>query len=440
MPHLEPGVLRRILSGESGSQEVEAIAEHTLSCDRCRALAGTLIAELRTERPGLRGEGSLQLVFELIDREHQGGVEALLAFEEWTGLRRLSSRRSQRDRVRMTKACHTIPFFRLLLSEIKETPAWEESEFVAALAFLSLDAMSQRQLTLAAKNDLQGEVWAAVANRRRRAAEWTKAHQALANAERHLKAGTGDRRLQAEFLSISASTLADEGQVSKALEALEKCRAIYRDLSEWTLLARALVQTANILEPVEPAKGLAVLDDAVPWIPAEDSYLTLLAELLRVECLIGACRPNEALRVFLRCSPLLIANPRARMRIRGTFSGARLLDALGFGQKAERLLEEVVNRDIEHELYKDAFLDLLYLYGHHAKAGDLEKAARVCRRALTDATLAAIAHDQLRTLWEQLLETTRHQAVSQDLLRELRQYLGAHWKHPADKPPRVAFP
>jgi tetratricopeptide (TPR) repeat protein len=127
------------------------------------------------------------------------------------------------------------------------------------------------------------------------------------------------------------------------------------------------------------------------------------------------------------------------MRIRGTFTGARLLDALGFSQKAERLLEEVVDRDIEHELYKDAFLDLLYLYGHHAKAGDLDKAAHVCRRALTDASLAAIAHDQLRTLWEQLLDSTRHQAISQELLRDLRQYLGAHWKHPADKPPLVVF-
>ena len=182
MSHLEPGVLRRILNGDGGGHEVEMAAEHILSCDRCQDLAATLIDERRTERPGLRGEGSLQLVFDLIDRERRSGIEALVAFEEWTGLRRLSSRRSQRDRARMTKSCHTIPFFRLLLSEAKETPAWEESEFVAGLALLILDAMSPRHLSEAAKNDLQAEVWAAVANRRRRAAEWAKAHPALANA------------------------------------------------------------------------------------------------------------------------------------------------------------------------------------------------------------------------------------------------------------------
>lgn len=51
-------------------------------------------------------------------------------------------------------------------------------------------------------------------------------------------------------------------------------------------------------------------------------------------------------------------------------------------------------------------LYLLYLYGAHMKSGDLDKAARVCQRALTDSTLAAVTHKQLRTLWTQLLEAT----------------------------------
>ena len=73
------------------------------------------------------------------------------------------------------------------------------------------------------------------------------------------------------------------------------------------------------------------------------------------------------------------------------------------------------------------------------KAGDLEKAARVCRKALTNPSLAEIAHDQMRDLWTQLLEAAQHRALSQDLLRDLRQYLSVHWKHPAGTPPVVAF-
>lgn len=440
MPHLEPGAMRRILGGEGGAREAEKAAEHIVSCDRCRALAGTLVAELRAQRPDLRVAGALQLVFDLIERERQWGVESLAAMAEWADLRHLPSRRGQRDRVRLTKACHTLAFFNLVLGELKEEHSWEEAEFLAGLAILSGEGMSQRrQIAQASHHDLQAEIWTAVANARRRAAEWKRAHQALANAERYLKEGTGDPRLEAGLLSITASTLADQGQASQALDSLERCRAIYEGLSEWALLARALVQTANVLESIDPAKGLAALDRAVPLIPGDDSYLKLLAELLRVECLIGVGKPSEALQVFRRCSRLLVANPRARMRIRGRFIGAKLLDAIGFRQQAERLFDEVVNGDVEHELYKDAFLDLLYLYEFHMQAGDLEKAARVCRRALTDSALSAVAHEQLQALWTQLLDAAQRQAISQDLLRDLRRYLSVHWKHPAVTPPVVAL-
>lgn len=439
MSHLWQEVMRRVLAGECGAQESEHAAEHLLSCGRCRTQAANLIDELRAARPGMRSEGPLKLVFDLIDRERQWGAASLAAIAEWAEVRSLASRRTQRDRVRMSKACHTIAFFNLVLAELKETPSWDEAEFLASLALLSIEVMSQRNLIRASTSDLQAEVWTAVANARRKAAEWKRTHQALDQAEKHRKAGSGDPRLEASLLSITASTLADEGQVSKAIASLERCRSIYEGLSERSLLARTLVKMANILAGTEPAKGLVMLDRAIPLISAEDAFLRLSAEMLQVECLIEVGKPDEATQVFRRCSPLLAASPKVRTRIRGRFTGARLLDALGHKQQAERLFDEVVNRDVEHELYKDAFLDLLYLYERHVKAGDLEKAARVCRRALTDPTLSEAAHDQMRDLWTQLLEAAQRQAISQDVLRELRQYFSVHWKHPAAVPPAVAF-
>lgn len=416
MSHLGLEAMRKILGGNAGTREAESAAEHLVSCDRCRAQSGTVFDELRAERPKLQVEGQLQLVFDLIARERQWGVGSLAAIAEWAEVRRLPSRRSQRDRVRMTKACHTPAFFEIVLADLKESSSWEEAEFLAGLAFLSVDAMGRSDLSPASQHDRQAEVWTAVANARRLALEWKRAHQALINAERHLKEGTGEPRLEAGLLSIAASTLADEGQESQALDALERCKTIYESLSEWALLARTLVKEANVVVETEPTRGLAALDRAVSLIPVEDSYLTLLAELLRVRCLIELQRPTEALQAYQRCSGLLIANPRIRLRIRGRFAGAQLLDALGHKQQAERLFNVVVESDIEHELYKDAFLDLLYIYGLHMKAGDLEKAAHVCRRALTDATLSEVAHEQLRTLWTQLLEAAQRQAIGQEIL------------------------
>ncbi len=438
MDHLGQGEMRRILGGEGGHLEAEEAAEHLLSCDRCRAQAESVIEELRAARPDLRGAGSLQLVLDLVDREHRRGLESLAAIAEWTELRRLASRHSQRDRVRMSKPCHTLPFFRLVLDDLKEAPTWTEAEFLATLALLSIQAMSPR-ISPAFSNDLQTEVWTAVANTRRRGAEFAKAHQALAHAEKHRKDGTGDPRLEAGLLSITASVHADEGQVLKALDALKRCLQIYEELSDGPLLARTLVQKANFQESVDPAQGLVTLDQAAPLIPSEDTHLRLIAELLRVDCLIDIGRSGEALRVYLRCPGLLAANPRPRMQIRFRYMGARLMEVLGHKSQAERLLDEVVDKDIENDLYKDAFLDLLYLYGVHMKSGNLDKAERACRRALTDISLAAVMHDQMRDLWTQLLETTRHAAVSQDRLNGLRQYLEVHWRHPAAAPPTLSL-
>jgi tetratricopeptide (TPR) repeat protein len=439
MSHLEPGAIRRFLRGEVGSREAERAEEHIVSCDRCRALTGSLVEELGAESVRPQKEGPLQLVLALLERERRWGMESLAAIAEWAELRRLPSRRSQRERVRMSKTCQTIAFFRHVLSELKEESSWDEAEFLAGLALLSIGGMHQRQqIAQNSYEDLQAETWTAIANARRRAAEWKRTHQALANAERHLKAGTGDLHMRAGLLSISASTLADEGYVSEALGVLGECKAIYGDLLEWAPLARTLVKEANILAGTEPARGLAALDRAAPLIPAEDSYLKLLAELLRVECLIELERPGEALQIYRRCSRLFIVCPQARMRIRSRFTGARLLDALGFKPQAERLFAEVIDQDVEHELYKDAFLDLLYLYGRHVQAGEPEKAVGVCNRALTDSVLSAVAHEQIKALWTQLLDAAHRQVISRDLLSDLRRYISTHWKHPATTAPVVS--
>jgi hypothetical protein len=439
MSHLGQEVLQWVLAGEGASKEVESFTVHLLSCDRCRNLLEVVAEELPVNQLKAQQTGSLKPVFDVIEKERHSSLEALTGIAEWAALRRLPSRRSQRDRVRMSKGCHTLAVFRLMLEEVDENPAWDEAEFLASLAFLSLEAMSQRQkIAPATKSDLEAEIWIVVANARRRAAEWEKAHRALNLAQRSRQAGTRDCRLEAKYLAIYASTMADEGHTLEALNALESCKAIYQGLSDWPLLARTRVKTANVLEPIDPTSGLEEIALAIPLIPPGDPFLLLSAQMLRVECFIRLGRSTEALHAFRACSQLLSARPTMRLKVRARFIVARLLDALGLEAQGERLFDDVIERDIEHELYKDAYLDLLYLFDRHLKAGYLEKAARVCRKALSDSTLSAIAHDQMRTLWSQLLEATQRQAIGQELLRDVRQYLSVHWKHPAASAPVVA--
>lgn len=79
----------------------------------------------------------------------------------------------RRSRTGCGKTGHTIAFFHLVLGEIKEALSWDEAEFLAGLALLCVEAMSQRQqITQAADHDLKAEVWTAVANVPRPRSRW----------------------------------------------------------------------------------------------------------------------------------------------------------------------------------------------------------------------------------------------------------------------------
>lgn len=100
------------------------------------------------------------------------------------------------------------------------------------------------------------------------------------------------------------------------------------------------------------------------------------------------------------------------------------------------MFRDVVAADLELALYKDAFLDLLYVFGMHVREGELQKARAICEHALTQPELADFSHDQMRTVWTLLLENVQRLAVATDLLGEVRKYLAVHWRRPAsDTPP-----
>jgi tetratricopeptide (TPR) repeat protein len=152
-------------------------------------------------------------------------------------------------------------------------------------------------------------------------------------------------------------------------------------------VARTLVKMAYVVGDGEPERGLTLLDQANPLIPAEDVTLRWLAATLRMVALIDTGQITQALMAFRQAESLLDAQTRPSARLRSRYMSARLLEALGRTKEAERLFEEVIAGGLEREWYKDAFLDFLYLFGFHIRAGAAEKAVDVCRRALAQLDL-----------------------------------------------------
>ena len=434
MTHVSKEAFQRLAAGEAGEVEIEGLAQHALACEPCRALAADHLEDMASRA---KREGALKALVELIRREREKALENLVARAEWSALRGLT-RKAQKDRVIQSRACHSSAFLELLLAELRSASSRDESEFLAHLAILAVQGMDAKKYPTAHRNDLLAGVWTEVANVRRIGTEWHHADVAIRRAEQYLADGTGDPLPGARMLSIAASLRADQGYLAEAVALLERCRQIYKTSKNWPLVAHTLVKMAYVLMESEPERELALLDQAAPLIPAEDATLQWLAANLRTEGLIEVGQSEQALMVFQQAESLLAAQTRPNAKLRNTFTAGRLLEALGRAKEAERMFEEVIAGGLEREWYKDAFLDLLYLFGFHIRAGAAEKAVDVCRRALAQLELLDLGHDQLRAVWTQLMDAAKRQALTSQSLAMARDYLRVHWKHPAPKAPVFA--
>jgi len=92
---------------------------------------------------------------------------------------------------------------------------------------------------------------------------------------------------------------------------------------------------------------------------------------------------------------------------------------------------------LEGDLFKDALLDLLYLLKVHLADGEMSKALAVCRRALSEAVLADFSHEQLKSVWQQILNAVETNAIAPNSFAALKLYFSLHWKHPASQPPAL---
>jgi tetratricopeptide (TPR) repeat protein len=346
-------------------------------------------------------------------------VEPLLARARLSRLRR-QTRRDQHAQVALSPEYHTTDFVELLLTNVGQASSRDEAEFTANLALQAITPMDAPALL---KHDLQAQVWTEVANARRIASEWTRASAALVQAMSHLAHGTGNPLLKARAQSISASLLADQGRRVEALAALEECIELYECRGAWPLIARTMVQMAHTLVGTDPAQALILAERAFPMMHSADTSLRCLAENIRTDCMIDLGEIELALQTFDSAEPFHRgASPVAKRR----------------SKEAVQLFEAVIANAFDREAYREAFLDLLYLFGVHLRQGATERAVAICRLAIDRLDMFGLGHEQLRTVWTQLGEAAMRRAIRLESLAEVRQFLQVHWKTPAAKPPELS--
>ncbi len=370
---------------------------------------------------------------ELDPEELEELLKPLLASAEWSFIRR-KTRRQQQALVASTPICHTKAFGDHLLAEVLRAGSQDESEFIAHLALRAAEGMTEPVATV---EDFRARVWMEIADVRRKAAELEHVQAALRKAENHLARGSGDPLLKARSMSGTAALYADQGDSERAVALLEDCAKLYESRTDWPFVARTWIQTAEILVETEPARALDLVERASPLLPRYEIILRWEAESLRTESLIELGEIDQAIQAFKRAETWRHELARPDDRRRSDFTAARLLEALGEIEDAERLFRWVIAQAFEREAYQEAFLDIVYLFGFHLRQGETEKTVELCRFAIAQLDLFGIGHEQFRVVWTELMDAARRRTTGQEALGTVRKYIRAHWKSPARTPPAV---
>ncbi|HEY0514211.1 MAG TPA: hypothetical protein VGH73_20070, partial [Thermoanaerobaculia bacterium] len=171
--------LRRLFAGQASPFEAERAAVHLMSCRECWLLASRVIAAQKAGG-GIAAQGPLRSLIDLHEMEQARVGEWLEAQAAWAELRSLSPK-ARRDKVRLTRALHTLAFLEVLLKEgASGAPA--DSEEIFYLALLVAGQLPSSEFSVEFKNDLCAECCAELANARRRLAKWPAARDALKKA------------------------------------------------------------------------------------------------------------------------------------------------------------------------------------------------------------------------------------------------------------------
>jgi tetratricopeptide (TPR) repeat protein len=214
---------------------------------------------------------------------------------------------------------------------------------------------------------------------------------------------------------------------------------LYESQGAWPLVGRTMVKMAHTLMDTDPARALMLAEQAFPTIPSEDTALRCHAGNIRTDCMINLGDIELALQTFDHAEALRGAGASPVARRRSDFFAARLLEYLGHYKEAVQLFEAVIADAFDHEAYREAFLDLLYLFSVHVRQGATEKAVALCRLAIDRLDFFGLGHEQLRTVWKDLMDAALRRAIRLESLAEVRQFLKVHWKTPAAKAPSFSF-
>lgn len=232
--------------------------------------------------------------------------------------------------------------------------------------------------------DLQALAWGAYGNAQRVCGNVPEAEEALARAFKKHEEGSSSLRLKGLLLGQISSLRNLQSRFDEAIQLAEEAENISRELGETQILARMMVQRANVLTYAGQTEHAAeILRQAIPKIDQEeDPQLFLAARHNLARCYIDLDQPEEALALFFESKPLYRQCKDPLILLRAAWQEGQLLREIGHLESAESVLRRTREGFTEQGLVYETAMVSLELADVYAKGGRVEDVRRTIMEAM----------------------------------------------------------
>jgi tetratricopeptide (TPR) repeat protein len=439
--HPSPAQLSRFLSGEMSGREAAPIVAHLLTgCQLCREqmepLAAVVFARgLPPEPPAsdgteydfpiFRAFATARRFAEALTRERGDGREEKPLREVPPPPPLSRHERALRDELR----CHT-------LLERSRSLRQSDPEGMVLNASLAVALAEQippgQTLSRPALADLQARSWAELGNARRVADDLAGSEAALARAVEHAGQGTGDPRLLALLMDLTASLYVDQRRFGEAVQLLDCTHALYRSLGQphqagRTLISRGIA-TGYALDSEEAVRligqGLGLIDSE------RDPKLALAGVHSVLYFLVESGRLAEARDLLELGRPLYAAQGGPLDQLKARWLEGLIAAGLGDDASAERALSEARIGFANAELPYDAALASLALAEIWLRGGRTRKIKELVDEMLAVFRARKIRREAIAALL-MLREALEQEGATVALLRSVASELTRLEREPA---------
>jgi tetratricopeptide (TPR) repeat protein len=429
--HFEEGTALGLVTNTLNPRDRNQAVRHLLAgCVSCRELIRRTVFRTEEMSGGLSGELLGQLSeMSLMTTQLIHTLDEAMGRLLWPDIERVTP--IQRlAMVKRDRRYHTYGVFQAALRAVRKWSKRNPQEAVElAYIALALAELADPEVRLAdeLRFDWRANALVSLAHAQKSAGEFHASQSALDLADTYLACGTQDPMDRAMFFVAKGGLFYDLGRFEEAVEILNRALPLFRRLKDCNGAGKILLQQAAVLQYIDPARGLDVVEEGLALIDLErEPRAEWAGRHTQAFCHNELGEPEEAESIFQTYRYLSDRFPDFEVQGTREWLYARICIRLGRTAEAEHRFRKLQSEYLEQGFRQEAVLtsiELAELLVSQQRTGE----ALYITQELFPILQAWGLHRDTLALIALLIESLQRDTLKASLFREVTVQLRRNW-------------